>query len=184
MLVGESAATKQWTIGLNDEPSLYHLLMGRCAAVLRTSDFEKMCELQAADAMVDAERDLFTFAVECFYFSQVDEGIGAAGVVRTKIVQTWETIARAEGVQLCAGRTVSIASSKSKFAGHLAFPKWFDRAGVAPYACRLKSQALRPAEAFSVSRTFIQASSSFFFSISASFISGQRPRATAERRAR
>ena len=130
------------THGLDDEASLYHLLMGRCAAVLRTGDFEKMCEQEDIDTMVDAERDLFTFAVECFYFSPDCDGIGAASAARPKIRQNWETLAKAHsvqlnaGVQLCAGSTVSMASSNSKFAGHLGFP--IGGATVFPYARRLK----------------------------------------------
>ena len=72
-MVGELASAKVWTIDINDSVSLYQCLMGRCASVLRSGDFEKMSAERASGEMIDAESDVLTFAVECLYFETGDE---------------------------------------------------------------------------------------------------------------
>ena len=72
-MVGELAAAKVWTIDINDSVSFYQCLMGRCASVLRSGDFEKMSAERASGEMIYAESDVLTFAVECLYFDTDDE---------------------------------------------------------------------------------------------------------------
>jgi hypothetical protein len=112
-LVGEIAATKVWTIEVNDSVSLYQCLMGRCFSVLRSDDLEKMSAECACDKMVDAESDAFTFAVECFYLGTGDVE------VRNSLLRNWEEHANAKGVLLRESPTnMSICS---KHPGHSLF---------------------------------------------------------------
>ena len=113
VLVEEIAATKVWTIEVNDSVSLYQCLMGRCFSVLRSDDYEKMSAECASDKMVDAESDAFTFAVECFYFGTGDVE------VRNSLLRNWEEHANAKGVLLRESPTNM--SIRSKHPGHFSF---------------------------------------------------------------
>ena len=112
-MVGELASAKVWTIDINDSVSLYQCLMGRCASVLRSGDFEKMSAERASGEMIDAESDVLTFAVECLYFDTDDEA------ENNLLLRNWEELAKAKGVQLRESPTnVNI---RSKHPGHSFF---------------------------------------------------------------
>ena len=131
-MVGELAATKVWTININDSVSLYQCLMGRCASVLRSGDFEKMSAQRASGEMIDAESDVLTFAVECLYFDTDDEA------EKNLLLRNWVELAKAKGVQLRESPTnVSI---RSKHPGHSYF-------GV---RCQIASPSLHSWNAVSV----------------------------------
>ena len=112
-MVGELAAAKVWRIDINDSASLYQCLMGRCASVLRSGDFEKMSAQRASGKMIDAESDVLTFAVECLYFDTDDKA------EKNLLLRNWEELAKAKGVQLRESPTnVNI---RSKHPGHSYF---------------------------------------------------------------
>ena len=93
--------------------SLYQCLMGRCASVLRSGDFEKMSAERASGKMIDAESDVLTFAVECLYFDTDDEA------EKNLLLRNWVELAKAKGVQLRESPTnVNI---RSKHPGHSYF---------------------------------------------------------------
>ena len=94
--------------------------MGRCASVLNSDNFRKISAQRLANEMVDAESDILTFAIECFYFGEDNDAVRAS---KAKLLRTWEERATDLGVKLreTTAKSNIDSSLPSKPPGHTQF---------------------------------------------------------------
>jgi len=92
--------------------------MGRCASVLNSSNYEKLAAQRAANEIGNAESDVLTFSIECFYFDEEDED--AVDKSKAKLFRTWQECATAEGIQLgeSTAKKKIVVSLSSRHSGH------------------------------------------------------------------